>query len=399
MKILIINCGSSSVKFQVFDMKDESVLCKGIAEKIGTTLAVLKVKTNKIKDYKETREMLDHHSAIAQILKIIVDPDFDVLTTIEEIRAVGHRVVHGGEYFSGSKLITGKVMQALQECIELAPLHNPPNIMGIKACQELLPGVPQVGVFDTAFHQTMKPDVFLYGLPYVIYQRHKIRRYGFHGTSHKYAASEAAKYLKQPLKDLKIITCHLGNGASITAIKDGKSMDTTMGFTPLEGLIMGTRCGDLDPAIIPYLIEKEALTLEGINNLMNKHSGVFGIAQMGSCDMRDLEIAEENGHEFATLARNMYAYRVKKYIGAYAAALGGIDVIVFTGGIGENDFNIRFRCVEDLEYLGVKVDKQINDANKEKLISTGPVAVLVIKADEELVIARETDAIIKQLKK
>lgn len=395
MKVLVINSGSSSVKFQVFDMSDETVFCKGIVEKIGTNLARLKLKSRKTGEYVETGEILDHHEAISLILKAITNPEFKILNRIEEVDVVGHRVVHGGEYFTGSRLITRDVMEVLNDCIELAPLHNPPNIRGIQACSELLPDTPQVGVFDTAFHQTIPPTAFLYGLPYVIYERHRIRRYGFHGTSHKYASREAALFVGKPIESLKIITCHLGNGASVAAIDGGKSIDTSMGFTPLEGLVMGTRCGDLDPAIIPYLIEKENLSLDGANNLMNKHSGVYGLAGLGTGDMRDLEILAEKGNERAALARNIYAYRVKKYIGAYTAALGGLDILVFTGGIGENDWDIRARALDGLAFLGLKLDLKKNRENREKLISKGRVPILVIKADEELVIAREAVQVVQ----
>jgi acetate kinase len=396
MKVLIINSGSSSVKFQVFDMLDEKVLCKGIVEKIGTNLSRLKVSTSAVSNHRETGDFLDHYSAIARVLKIIVDPEFSVLNDLNEINVVGHRVVHGGEYFSGSKLISDTVLQAIYQCVDLAPLHNPPNIRGIKVCKELLPTVPQVAVFDTAFHQTMKPHVFLYGLPRVIYDTHKIRRYGFHGTSHYYAAHEAASRIGKPIEDLKIITCHLGNGASITAIEHGVSIDTSMGFTPLEGLVMGTRCGDLDPAIIPYLIERDKLSTSAVNNLMNKHSGVYGVAGLGTGDMYDLELAAEEGNENAILARTMYAYRVKKYIGSYAAALGGIDILVFTGGVGENDFRVRAEALQGLEFMGICIDLEKNNHKDPGIISNGEVPVIVIQADEELVIARESKKIVDQ---
>ncbi len=399
MKILVINSGSSSVKYQVFNMSEqetENWIAKGIVEKIGTNFARLKLKTQKNKSFEKTAEILDHKEAITRILNTIIEPEHAILDSIEDIVVVGHRVVHGGESFSGSVMIDHEIMNALKECISLAPLHNPPNIRGIEACQELLPKVPQVGVFDTAFHQTMPEHAFIYGLPYVLYQNHKIRRYGFHGTSHQYAAHEAAEYLKRDIAYLKIITCHLGNGASIAAISGGKSIDTSMGFTPLEGLVMGTRCGDLDPAIIPFLIQKDSLTLRGINNLMNKHSGVYGIAGLETGDMRDLEIAEEEGHQRAKLARDIFAYRVKKYIGGYAAALGGVDVLVFTGGIGENDHLIRARSVEGLEFLGIEIDPDKNVIRGETFISKGKIPVLVIKADEELVIAREARRLISK---
>ncbi len=400
MIVLVINSGSSSVKFQVFDMTDEKVFCKGIVEKVGTSFAKFKLKPGNQSEYTETAEILDHKSAISRILSALVEPRFEILKSIAEIKVVGHRVVHGGEFFSGSRLLTPDVMNALEVCCELAPLHNPPNIRGIRAFQELLPDVPQVVVFDTAFHQTMPPTSFLYGLPYVLYERHKIRRYGFHGTSHKYAANEAAKFIGQPIEQLKIVTCHLGNGASITAVDGGVSIDTSMGFTPLEGLVMGTRCGDLDPAIIPFLIEKDGLSIEGINNLMNKHSGVYGVAGLGTFDMRDLEEEAERSNPRAILARQLYAYRVKKYIGAYIAALGGIDIIVFTGGVGENDWDIREKALVGLEFLGVHLDVEINrqrDKATVRRISDGSLPVLVVKADEELVIAREARMILTEM--
>ncbi len=396
MKILVINSGSSSVKFQVFDMTDESVICKGIVEKIGTKIALVKLKIPK--EITKKQEILDHKSAIAVVLNLIVDPEMGIISKLSDISAVGHRVVHGGEFFSKTELITPEIMTAINECITLAPLHNPPNIRGIQACEELMPGIPQVAVFDTAFHQTIPEHAYLYGLPYIIYKRHKIRRYGFHGTSHKYAARKAAEFLNRSIGELKIITSHLGNGASISAIKNGRSIDTSMGFTPLEGLVMGTRCGDLDPAIIPFLIEKDQLSPTGVNNLMNKHSGVYGLAGMETSDMRDLQKAEENGHPGAKRARTLYAYRVKKYIGAYSAALGGLDVLVFTGGIGENDWDIRERSTSDLAYLGIELDIEKNRTNAHTLISTGPVKVLIVKADEELVIAGESRDILESIR-
>ncbi len=394
MIVLVINSGSSSVKFQLFDMVSEDVICKGIVEKIGTNLARLKLKSGDNPEFIETTEILDHRTAIARILDTLTAPDFNILKDLNEIVVVGHRVVHGGEYFSESELITERVLTAIKKCIELAPLHNPPHISGINACQELLPDVPQVAVFDTAFHQTMPPKTFLYGLPYVLYERHKVRRYGFHGTSHQYAANEAAEYVGKPIEDLKIITCHLGNGASVTAINGGKSLDTSMGFTPLEGLIMGTRCGDLDPAIIPYLIEKDQLSSEGVNNLMNKHSGVFGIAGLSTGDMYDLELAAEKNEGRAILAREMFAYRVKKYIGAYTAALGGLDILVFTGGVGENDWDIREKILGNMTFLGIEFDLDKNRQRGCRDITRGRVCILVIKADEELVIARESRRIV-----
>ena len=390
MKILIINSGSSSVKFQVFDMANESRICRGIIARIGTKTATTKFSCEKVPEFFRESEILDHHKAIENILEIIIDPEYDILHSMKDISVIGHRVVHGGEYFSGSVLLSDAIMEALTNCIELAPLHNPPNILGIQACQELLPDIPQVCVFDTAFHQTMPDHAYLYGLPYSLYEKYKIRRYGFHGTSHQYAGRVAADLAGEPLESLKIITCHLGNGASITAIKGGISIDTSMGFTPLEGLIMGTRCGDLDPAIIPYLIDKEDLSVGGVTNLMNKHSGVYGLAGLKTGDMYDLEMAEVHKNDKrAKLARDIYAYRVKKYIGAYSAALGGLDVLVFTGGVGENDAHVRRKILKDLDYLGISIDEGKNESGDDPLISKGRVKIFVVKADEELVIARE----------
>ncbi len=397
MIILVINSGSSSVKFQVFEMETELVLCRGIVEKIGSNFSKLKLKYGKDGSYEESSEILDHRIAISKIISVITDPRFSILPDVTVIMAVGHRVVHGGESFTGSVLISTDVIDAMERCIELAPLHNPPNIRGIKICRELLPNVPQVGVFDTAFHQTMPDYAYLYGLPYSLYEKYKIRRYGFHGTSHYYASREAARIMGRDVLELKIITCHLGNGASIAAVKNGESIDTSMGFTPLEGLVMGTRCGDLDPAIIPFLIEKDQLTMDGINNLMNKHSGVYGLAGMKTGDMRDLELAADNGQKRAILAREIYAYRIRKYIGAYAAALGGVDAVVFTGGVGENDPQMRERSLAGLQFLGLELDLERNKLRDPGVISTGSVWILVIKADEELVIAREANRLVLAL--
>lgn len=397
MIILILNSGSSSVKFQLFEMNDERVLCKGIVEKIGSNFSRLKLKYGEAGAFEESSEILDHRIAISRIISVITDSRFGILSDVSLIKAIGHRVVHGGESFTGSVIINSDVIEAMEQCVELAPLHNPPNIRGIKICRELLPSVIQIGVFDTAFHQTMPMYAFLYGLPYSLYEKYKIRRYGFHGTSHYYASREAARIMNRDIKELRIITCHLGNGASIAAVKGGESIDTSMGFTPLEGLLMGTRCGDLDPAIIPYLIEKDQLTLEGINNLMNKHSGVYGLAGMKTGDMRDLELAADDGHARAQLARSIYAYRIKKYIGAYAAILGGVDAIVFTGGVGENDPQVRELCMRDLEFLGIDIDIDRNKLRDPGKISKGNVQVLVIRADEELVIARESNRLSQEV--
>lgn len=396
MKILVINCGSSSLKYQLFDMEEESVLAKGLVERIGLSGSLLTHRKNSDK-YVIEEEIPDHDKAIALVIKAIVDTEHGVLHSIDEICAVGHRVVHGGEDFSGSVLITEDVMNALKENIELAPLHNPPNIMGIEACQKILPGVPQIGVFDTAFHQTMPPYAYMYGLPYEYYKKYKIRKYGFHGTSHKYVSERAAVMLKRPLEETKIITCHLGNGASIAAVKYGKSVDTSMGYTPLEGVMMGTRSGDLDPAIVFYLIEKENWNTDQTRDFLNKKCGVLGLSGVSS-DFRDIESASEEGNNRAQLALDRFAYVVKKYIGSYAAVLGGADAIVFTAGLGENSASMRMKICEGLEYMGVKIDPDKNYTRGVEVdVSTEDAAtrVLVIPTDEELMIARDTYEICK----
>jgi len=396
LKILVINCGSSSLKYQLFDMEEESVLAKGLVERIGLSGSLLTHRKNSDK-YVIEEEIPDHDKAIALVIKAIVDTEHGVLHSIDEICAVGHRVVHGGEDFSGSVLITEDVMNALKENIELAPLHNPPNIMGIEACQKILPGVPQIGVFDTAFHQTMPPYAYMYGLPYEYYKKYKIRKYGFHGTSHKYVSERAAVMLKRPLEETKIITCHLGNGASIAAVKYGKSVDTSMGYTPLEGVMMGTRSGDLDPAIVFYLIEKENWNTDQTRDFLNKKCGVLGLSGVSS-DFRDIESASEEGNNRAQLALDRFAYVVKKYIGSYAAVLGGADAIVFTAGLGENSASMRMKICEGLEYMGVKIDPDKNYTRGVEVdVSTEDAAtrVLVIPTDEELMIARDTYEICK----
>jgi acetate kinase len=388
MIILVLNCGSSSAKFQVLEMESETCVAKGIVEKIGSSNAILTYSPQGGRKYRQVKEILDHRRAIAQILEMITDPEIGCLKDSSQIKAVGHRVVHGGEKFSSSVLITEEVLHEIVDCIELAPLHNPHHVRGIVACQELLPDVPQVAVFDTAFHQTMPAEAYIYALPYVLYVRHRIRRYGFHGTSHFYVFHEAARLLGRPPEELKVITCHLGNGASVTAVQHGRSIDTSMGFTPLEGLVMGTRCGDIDPAIIPYVIEKEHLTVEGSNLMMNKHSGLLGISGVSS-DLREVLKARGEGIRRADLAVRVYAYRIKKYIGAYAAAMGGLDAIVFTAGIGENAPEIRALACSGLEFLGVELDEEANARNEQR-IGKGRVEVLVIPTNEELVIARDT---------
>jgi len=394
MKILILNCGSSSVKFQLLEMTDESVIAKGIVEKIGTSSSIISMKTFRDDNIRESREILNHTQALSAVIGFLGHPNYGVLKSRDEISAVGHRVVHGGERFSGSVKITKEVIDDITKCIELAPLHNPANLSGITASVALLPEALQVGVFDTAFHQRMPKYAFIYGLPYEMYKRWGIRRYGFHGTSHYYVSRMAAQWIGRPIEELKIITCHLGNGASIAAVDGGISVDTTMGFTPLEGLVMGTRCGDIDPAILPFIIEKENLSLEGANMMMNKHSGLIGISGVGS-DMRDLIKEREDGNELAALAIDVYCYRIKKYIGAYAAAMGGLDIVVFTGGVGENAVLIRTLCVQGLEFMGIVIDEQKNE-NNENDLSAGPVKIFRIPTNEELTIARETHEILRQ---
>ncbi len=398
MIVLVLNAGSSSVKYQVIDPEKHESLARGVVERIGMSGAILTHRKAGDKEIRLSGEILDHKMAIEYVLSILLSKNHGVIKDRKEIDAVGHRVVHGGEAFSASVLISEEVMSEIRRCIDFAPLHNPPNLKGINAAMQLLPGVPQVAVFDTAFHQTMPKYAYLYALPYTLYKRHGIRRYGFHGTSHRYVADRAAQMLNKSKEELRIITCHLGNGASAAAIKYGKSVDTSMGFTPLEGLVMGTRSGDLDPAIILQIMHKEELTPNDATTLLNKHSGLIGISGISS-DMREIENEYEN-NERARLAHDIFTYRLKKYIGAYAAAMGGVDVIVFTGGIGENSQMVREHSLQGLEYMGVKLDKARNEATekKERLISAddSKVKVLVIPTNEELVIAMDTMRIVKE---
>lgn len=401
MKILVINCGSSSLKYQVLDMNGEILLAKGLVERIGMDGSVItheKIGMDKVRN--ET-PMESHKEAIQLVLDAIIDPEHGVVKDMSEIGAVGHRVVHAGEKYASSVLIDDDVIQALEECIELAPLHNPPNLLGIAACQELMPNTPMVGVFDTAFHQTMPPESYIYAIPYEYYLKHKIRRYGFHGTSHKYVAQRAADIMNCNLDDLKIITCHLGNGASVSAIKRGVCVDTSMGFTPLEGLVMGTRCGDIDPAIVTYIREKEHLDQGVANEILNTKSGVLGISGVSS-DFRDLETAAEEGNERAQLAIKVFAHKVRFYIGAYIAEMNGVDAIVFTAGVGENDIAMRDIICNDLGNLGIKLDLVKNKTRgKEAIISRDDsrVKIILIPTDEELMIARDTMEIVKGLNK
>ncbi len=396
MKILVINCGSSSLKYQLIDMSNEYVLAKGLAERIGIEGSRIKHKPTGKEEVVIEKPMDNHKVVLEIVLNAIVDPNYGVIKSMDEISAVGHRVVHGGEKFSESVIIDDNVMKAIRDCVELAPLHNPPNIIGIEACKELMPNTPMVAVFDTAFHQTMTPDNYIYPIPYEFYDKYKIRRYGFHGTSHKYVSLRTAEILGKDINDLNIVTCHLGNGSSVCAVQGGKSMDTSMGFTPLEGLAMGTRSGDIDPAIIPFIMDKENMTFEEVNDLLNKKSGVLGISGISS-DFRDLEIATEEGNERAKLAIDVFVNRVKKYVGAYVATMCRIDALVFTAGIGENSSYIREKVCEGLECLGIRIDPELNNVRgKEAQVNKdlNSVAILVVPTNEELMIARDTKALI-----
>ncbi len=391
--VLVINAGSSSLKYQLIDMDTENVIAKGLVERIGIDHSIIKHKpSGKDKAEIET-PMKDHNDAMEQVIKALTDPVHGVVSDLSSIKAVGHRVVHGGEKFSGSVLINDAVIDALKENIELAPLHNPANLMGIAACMKLMPGVPMVGVFDTAFHAKMPKKAFLYGIPYSAYTDYKVRRYGFHGTSHKYVSRRAAEILGKDIKDLKIITCHLGNGSSVAAVDGGVSVDTSMGFTPLEGLVMGTRSGDLDAAIVPYLMGKLNMNVDQAINYLNKDSGVWGISGVSS-DFRDLWTEEAKGNERAKIALDVFNYRLKKFIGSYAAAMGGVDVLTFAGGVGENDWDVRAHATEGLAFMGIKIDKQKNDKMRgEEMDISAPdskVKILVIPTDEEMTIAQDT---------
>ena len=392
MKILVINCGSSSLKYQFIDMENEEVIAKGLAERIGIDGSVLNHQPKGFDKIRIERPMPTHKEALQTVVDALRDKEYGVIKDMGEITAVGHRVVHAGEKFAYSVLLKEEVMDALKECISLAPLHNPPNIMGIEACRQIMPDVPMVGVFDTAFHQTMPKQSYIYPIPYEYYEKYRIRRYGFHGTSHKYVAERAAAMLGKPIEELKIITCHLGNGASITAVKNGVSVDTSMGFTPLEGLAMGTRSGNIDAAIIKFLMEKENISIAKADEILNKKSGVLGISGVSS-DFRDIEEAANKGNERAQLALDVYAHYVKKFIGAYAAVMNGVDTIVFTAGLGENSASMRSSICKDMSYLGVELDETKNNVRgKETDVSKdgSKVRVLLIPTNEELVIARDT---------
>jgi acetate kinase len=395
MKILVINCGSSSLKYQLINMEDEMCLAQGLVERIGSEGSVLSQKVDGREKYIVKQNMQDHKDAIQLVLKTLVDRTNGVISSVDEISAVGHRVVHGGEFYSSSVLIDEKVMHALEECSKLAPLHNPPNIIGINACSALMPSTPMVAVFDTAFHQTMPEHAYIYPLPYKLYENNKIRKYGFHGTSHKYVSQVAAEMMDKDIKDLKIISCHLGNGASLAAIKGGKSVETSMGFTPLAGIAMGTRSGNIDPAIIAYMMEELELSVEEVTNILNKKSGVLGISGVSS-DFRDLWAAAESNKR-AKLALDVFHYKIRGFICNYAGVLGGVDCIIFTAGIGENSAKAREACCEGLEFLGVKIDKEKNNVFGKALdISTedSKVKVLVIPTNEEVMIARDTKEIV-----
>ena len=398
MKVLVINCGSSSLKYQVIDMRDESVLVKGLVERIGIEGSQIKHEKTGCEKHIIREALPDHKKAISLVLATLQDATHGVIKSMDEIVAVGHRVVHGGETFSKSVLIDDKVMQGIKECIPLAPLHNPANIMGIEACQALMPKTPMVAVFDTAFHQTMPQSSYIYALPYEYYTKYKVRRYGFHGTSHKYVSARAAEMLGKKIEDLSIVTCHLGNGSSLAAVKGGKVLDTSMGLTPLEGLAMGTRSGDLDPAILPFIMEKEKLSSKDMGNVLNKASGVLGISGVSS-DFRDIEEAANSGNERAKLALDVFCLRVRKYIASYAAVMGGIDVLVFTAGIGENSIGLREKICEGLGFLGIEIDSEKNNVRGKETIAQkdgAGVKILIVPTNEELMIARDAVSLSKK---
>lgn len=392
MKIFVVNCGSSSIKYQLIDMKDESVIAKGLVERIGIEGSVL-THTPAGKDKVRLESAIpDHVDGIKKVLAALVDPDHGVIKSMDEIDAVGHRVVHGGEIFNESVVITDEVLKQIEDLSDMAPLHQPANVSGIRACQKLMPNTPQVAVFDTAFHQTMPPVAYMFGVKYEEYKDYGIRKYGFHGTSHKYVSGVAAQLLGKDIKDTKIITCHLGNGSSITAVDGGKSVDTSMGFTPLDGVLMGTRTGSIDPAVVPVLMQKKGLDAAGVDKYMNKECGVLGVSGVSS-DFRDLEDAAAKGNERAQLALDMFCYQVKRYVGAYAAAMGGVDAIVFTAGVGENDIHTRQQVCAGLEFLGVKLDADRNNVRgkvTEISAADSKVKVFLIPTNEELAIAQDT---------
>ena len=395
MNVLVINCGSSSLKYQVIHSESEEVLAKGICERIGIDGRIVYQPKGGEKEITES-PMPTHTEAVKMVLDALIHPVTGVLKSLDEIDAVCHELVHGGEKFAASVLIDEEVIAAVEECSDLAPLHNPANLIGVRACQEVLKGVPMVGVFDTAFHQTMPMEAYLYGIPYEYYEKYKVRKYGFHGTSHSYVSKRAAEILDKPYESLKTIVCHLGNGASVCAVKGGKSIDTSMGLSPLEGLVMGTRSGDIDPSAVEYIAKKENLDMEGIMKVLNKDSGVYGLSGLSS-DFRDLDSAAQEGNERAKTARDVFCYRVAKYIGSYAAAMNGVDVICFTAGVGENDGRVRESICSYLGFLGIEIDSEANKKRgEETTLSTqdSKVAVLLVPTDEELAICRETVAIV-----
>ncbi|AGA57937.1 acetate kinase [Thermobacillus composti KWC4] len=401
MKILVINAGSSSIKYQLYNMKDESVLASGRVERIGTESAIVTHEPAAGPGVREVSEILDHVTAVRRVLDLLLHREHGVVASIAEIEAVGHRVVHGGETFKASVLVDDEVKRRIRDLFDLAPLHNPAAMMGINAVEQNMPNMPQAVVFDTAFHQTMPRHAYLYPIPMALYRRHKIRRYGFHGTSHFYVSERAAEMIGRPIAELKMITCHIGNGASCTAILGGKSIDTSMGLTPLEGLMMGTRSGDIDPAVVPFVMSKEELTLGEVNSMLNKHSGMLAISGF-SGDMREIVEAMEDGDRNAKLAFDMFCYRLRKYVGAYAAAMNGLDVLVFTAGIGENSAHVRKAVCEGLTFLGVQLDETANQRHsKDARFISAPdsrVKVLVVPTNEELIIARDTFRLVSERK-
>ena len=397
MKILVLNCGSSSIKYALYDMDSKTVMTSGGAERVGLDGAFVKVKLANGEKKQVMHDIPEHTEGVKFIFSLLTDPEIGVIKDLKEIDAVGHRMVHGGEKFNKSVLLTEEVLKVFEECTDLAPLHNPANLKGVRAVQELMPGLPQVGVFDTAFHQTMPKEAYMYAVPYELYEKYGVRRYGFHGTSHRYVSQRVCEFLGVKPEGKKIITCHIGNGASIAAVKDGKCIDTSMGLTPLEGLMMGTRSGDIDGGAITFIQKKLGLDADGMSNLLNKKSGMLGITGISS-DMREIDAACEEGNERAKLAIEMYNYRIRKYIGAYAAAMDGCDIIVFTAGVGENQASMREKVCEGLSFMGVKIDAEKNSGihGEEAVISTpdSKVTVVVIPTDEELMIATDTMALL-----
>lgn len=397
MNVLVINTGSSSLKYQLIDILSEKVLAKGVCDRIGLEHSFLKHSKVGSDTTVIEKDLYNHKVAVQEVLAALTDEKTGVIKSMDEISAVGHRIVHGGEKFKDSVIIDDKVMDAIKECVELAPLHNPANIIGIEACQQIMPNIPMVAVFDTAFHQTMPPYAYVYALPYEIYEKYRLRKYGFHGTSHKYVAYRAAEILGKPIEELKLITCHLGNGASVCAVKNGKSIETSMGFTPLQGLAMGTRSGTIDPAVISFLMEKEKMTVKDISDFLNKKSGVLGVSGVSS-DFRDVQEAAEAGNERAMLALDIFCYKVKRFVGDYMGILNGADAVIFTAGIGENNDLVRRKILEDMGFLGIEIDLEKNAITGKEIDISAPgarVKTLVIPTNEELAIARETRRLLK----